>query len=201
VASLDFNNLFRAEIFIVLGEILESTFNKGGRRVFDTKGEPIEVDFNSVKNRDAVQALLTSQRSYFVNLTEDIRDKIFEELQVSLEKGEGIPQATKRVMKAAEGLSKHRAQTIARSEIIKASSLGTQNSLEAAGIEEAFYLPTPGNDNGFDKKVAEVCRQNHTGKQRGPYKFGEYQPYPVRSVPIPVRDSHPNCRCTIIGNI
>ncbi len=75
-------------------------------------------------------------------------------------------------------------ERLARSEIAQAQALGKEDEYRELGVEEYEYVTA--NDN----RVSAICRANAAGG-----------PYPLGQGPLPMRDSHPNCRCTITAVI
>lgn len=73
---------------------------------------------------------------------------------------------------------------LARSEMTAAQAQGKVDQYVEAGIEKYNYV-TAG-----DSRVSSICRSNSAD---GPYVIGEG--------PMPMTDSHPNCRCTITAVI
>ncbi len=71
-------------------------------------------------------------------------------------------------------------ERLARSEIAQAQVAGKEAEYAELGIEQYDYV-TAG-----DSLVSAICRTNAAG---GPYKVGAGK--------LPMRDSHPNCRCSI----
>jgi SPP1 gp7 family putative phage head morphogenesis protein len=70
-------------------------------------------------------------------------------------------------------------ERLARSEIAMAQVDGKRAEYEAAGITRVDYV------NANDGKVSTICRGLAAGG-----------PYALAKAPVPVRDSHPECRCT-----
>lgn len=68
---------------------------------------------------------------------------------------------------------------LARSEIAMAQVDGKRAEFDAAGIGRVDYLTAQ------DGRVSTICRG-----------LAANGPYPIASAPVPVRDSHPNCRCS-----
>lgn len=71
---------------------------------------------------------------------------------------------------------------LATSEIAHAHAKGQLNALQGMGINRYDWLATPG--------ACSIC----TGLQEG-------GPYVIGSGPLPVRDSHPLCRCGLSGHV
>ena len=70
-------------------------------------------------------------------------------------------------------------ERLARSEITLAQSEGKQAEYQEAGVDSYDYVTMR------DALVSSICREH---ERNGPY--------PVGGGPLPMRDSHPNCRCT-----
>jgi SPP1 gp7 family putative phage head morphogenesis protein len=75
-------------------------------------------------------------------------------------------------------------ERLARSEIAMAQSDGKLDLYEQQGVTWVDY------ETADDSKVSAICRELEAAG-----------PYLIRSAPIPVRDSHPNCRCTIRAKV
>lgn len=75
-------------------------------------------------------------------------------------------------------------ERLARTEIATAQSDGKLAHYRSAGITHVDYV-TAGDD-----RVSAICQSLAA---RGPYA--------VASAPVPGRDSHPNCRCTLVARI
>ncbi len=71
-------------------------------------------------------------------------------------------------------------ERLARSEIAMAQSDGKLDLYREQGVTEVDY------ETADDARVSRICREIEAA---GPYPIGE--------APVPVRDSHPNCRCTL----
>jgi SPP1 gp7 family putative phage head morphogenesis protein len=74
-------------------------------------------------------------------------------------------------------------ERLATSEIAMAQSDGKIELLRQQGVTQYDY------ETAGDSKVSRICREL---AEAGPYVVGG------QGAPIPVRDSHPNCRCTIM---
>jgi len=135
-----------------------------------------------VKNKDALKALNAEIPKYLRNMDERIRDSIKRELIEGLKEGKSFEEIKPRIVEKARGITSYQAERIARSEIIKAHSEGTKQSMVEAGIKKYGWLTAR------DVRVCKICREF---EKKGPYEVG--------AGPIPVQDSHPNCRCVIIA--
>lgn len=182
LSILQINKFFTIDVRVALGTELFDAFKKGSRRLFNREGERVEVD---IKQTQAIEFIKNEQKEHFQSFLGNVGEEVQKELTTSIEEGEPIIKARDRIMKKVDNMKKVSAKRIARSEIIKSSAKGTEQSLIEAGIEEFVWLATI--DDGtceqcedLNKKVFEVADRNH---------------------PMPVESTHPNCRCTIIANI
>lgn len=73
-------------------------------------------------------------------------------------------------------------ERLATTEIAMAQSDGKLAQYKAAGITHVDYLTAE------DSRVSKICRS-----------LAANGPYPVDSAPVPGRDSHPGCRCTLMA--
>lgn len=73
-------------------------------------------------------------------------------------------------------------ERLARSEVAWAQSTGKRDLMQQQGVELYDYV-TAG-----DARVSAICQSLAAG---GPYRLDD------PGAPLPMRDSHPNCRCTI----
>jgi len=174
------NNVFDTGMMQKVKDLFTDAHDKGTKRVFDKEGE--QIDTGDVDPR-GVEQLANEQRDYIENLHEDAGEKVEEELTKAMEEGESIPEARDRLMNELDGLTKNRAETIARSEIIKASSKGTEDAMDEAGIDEVIWIATE------DNRVCEDCKALHM------------KPFKREKAPTPVESTHPNCRCTVAADI
>lgn len=106
---------------------------------------------------------------------------VLEELAAGVFDGES-PEVVARRLRARFGARDYDWERLVRSEMAQAQSLGKLDEYRELGVERYEYLTAE------DSRVSSICRANAAG---GPYEIGKG--------PLPMRDSHPNCRCTIIG--
>lgn len=193
VESLDFKDLFKAEMVDELQEIVTESFKKGGSRVLTEDGDSLSVAFDVKPERIIDQ--LKGQEIYLKNLGENAREKTRDIIVKGAEEGKSIGEMQDEILNGVEDMTEARAETIARSEVVKASSEGTDEAMEQAGIDEVVWDATI-NRQTCDKGSFSVtvngteytsCRElNGVEFDRG-------------SAPKPVSSSHPNCRCALLA--
>lgn len=89
------------------------------------------------------------------------------------------PLEVARKLRARFGAGEYDWERLARSEIAMAQVDGKAAEYLAAGITRVDYITAQ------DGRVSSICRSHAAGS-----------PYPINKAPVPVRDSHPNCRCS-----
>jgi len=82
------------------------------------------------------------------------------------------------------GAGEYNWERLARTEIAIAQADGKLEHYRQAGITAVDYI-TAGDD-----RVREICNT-----------LAERSPYPIHSAPVPGRDSHPGCRCSVVARI
>jgi SPP1 gp7 family putative phage head morphogenesis protein len=111
------------------------------------------------------------------SLATDAKKRVAQALIDGVNNGEGARDLTNRVMDATD-LDRARAETIARTETMKAFNDTAQDQFKRYGIEKVKWLATD------DERECDECGA-HDGEE-----------YPIDGAPeIP---AHPNCRCILI---
>lgn len=175
-----FNRVLTTTILKEIMELLEDSFDKGGRRVLNKKGEIIKL--GKVLNKHALQYIQISQFEYLTNIAKELAKKITNILAKGYEEGKSIKQITQEIEEKIDNIVEKRAELIARSEIIKASAMGTKQGMREAGIEKYMWITAR------DDKVCALCKSY----DKKSFKIED------ENSPIPVKDTHPNCRCVIV---
>lgn len=184
------------KLFATVSGIFSDSFQKGTRRLFTKNGDRVDVE--QFVDENAVSSLMQDQDKYFSNLSRDVTDKTEDILRRGLEEGQSMQQLGKNLESEIDKFTRNRAETIARSEVIKASSRGVEKSMDKAGIEEFMWLSARDDtvcedhnfQENFDGETFTNCR-DYDGTTW--HKDGHH--------PVPVEHSHPNCRCTLVANV
>lgn len=175
-----FFELLKSSAIADIMNLLEKSFDKGGKRVLNTKGKNVKL--GKVMNKSGLAFMRNRQLNHLSNIADKTAEKVDKTLTKGFQEGWGMDKITKSIQEDTKTTTKNKAKTIARSEIIKASSIGTKQSMKEAGIEKYMWITAQ------DNKVCPLCERMH-GKK---YKVEDIH------APIPVQDTHPNCRCTIV---
>lgn len=161
--------------------IVKKVYTTGAQRVYTKDGEVLKLD--KAPDEKAIALIAKNQLEYLNGLTDDIRKKIKTTLLDAEQYGWSIKKTQDALTKEVSALTKARAQTIARSELIKAHNKGMLDTFKEAGVNKYVWLTA------HDSKVCEVCRKLDGRK------------FEVGKGKLPVIDTHPNCRCTVVADI
>lgn len=150
-----------------------------GKSLPETKEEFIESSFNTPVSKEKLDTLSDNMLDELDDMTEDMVDDIEDVLYKGLKEGTGAEELADEINDEI-GMSESRAETIARTEIIRSHADGQLEALEGMGIKqvgaEVEFRSTD------DNAVCEECEDLNEEI----YDIEE-----ARGV-IPV---HPNCRC------
>jgi len=191
--SIDFKGLFADNMIDELQEILVKTFKQGGNRVLTVDGDSLDVAFDVQPERIVDQ--LQSQEIYLKNLAEDAQKRVRESIIKGAEEGKSIGEMKDDILDDVEGMTEHRAETIARSEVIDASNKGTEEAMDKVGIKEAVI------DASIDKQTCEKGSFSWTASDGSEYTSCQEwngEKFDREELPSIPKDSHPNCRCAIL---
>lgn len=191
-AQIDFSSLFAAGTVDELKGIVAEMFEKGSSRLLTTDGNTLSVEFGEKPER--IMNQLEQQEIFLKNLQEDAEEKVRDVIVNGAEDGKSIGEMKDEIVEEVEDMTEHRAETTARSELVKASSKGTQSALEEAGVEEIMWDASDDRqicDPGTFSTRAEGEEFTHCGALDG-------EVFDRRESPTPVSDTHPNCRCAVL---
>lgn len=177
--------------------IMSQAVAAGGQDAYDMIGLDDELDISNPR----VQKFLEKRSFQFSEeITEETNSRLGKTLADGIEKGEGIPELRKRVEDLFDGMKQSRSETIARSEVIRATNYGTDEAYKESGIVESKEWLV-----AFDERTCPYCLElqgkivdldeDFAGK--GDNVGGMQVEYEnVGAPPL-----HPNCRCTIIPKV
>lgn len=107
------------------------------------------------------------------------RDEIIAELSAGIYDGQERDQVARALLQRFGGQQGDWARLV-NSEIAEANAAAKIEQYAEMEVETYDYITAQ------DSKVSEICRAHERAG-----------PYPVGQGPIPMRDSHPNCRCSV----
>lgn len=190
--SVDFEELFERAVVERLRELVAESFKEGGSRLLTVGGDsldPFDVDPVHIVDQ------LESQEIFLKRLSSDVEERVRQILLNGVDQGKSLQDMRSELVDGVESLTESRAETIARSEITKASSRGTEQAMKEAGVEQVQMLAEiddrtcePGTFEweSVDGRTFTSCREWHRAE------------FSRDDAPRPVRDSHPNCRCALL---
>lgn len=168
--------------------ILRDTYDKGSKRIMDSDGNTVKLD--DAEDTFAINELIGEQQTYYSNISREQSTKVNEIISRGLQDGETNKKIASRINQTVKRVSQRRATTIANTEIVKSHNLGQIETMKQAGIKKYNYITSN------DPKVSEICRKNQGPKGRE--RIYEVQYAGTPNNPLPVIQSHPGCRCTIV---
>jgi hypothetical protein len=159
----------------------------------------IGVDFNVENPR--VSAFVERQKFKFsFNTNKTTQDALRKAMQASLAEGEGIPGITKRVNEVFNFAKKHRAERIARDQVIRASNFGAEQSYIQSGVvaEKEWIV-------SLDDRLCPYCEPMQGKRmalgmvffQQGDRLLEGEQQLKLDYEDIFHPPLHPHCRCTL----
>lgn len=171
-----------------LENVFKRMFQFGHKKILDYSGKKLKLEEPDYSPE--IKSLQTNNLRYVKNLAEDQRAKIVELLGQAFEEGKSYSDVSKLIVKEVEDFTKNRAELIAKTEMNRAVSDSMEKSMNYNGITKYLYVTAE------DDRVSKICLKHSyisiTNKNKG------YNRHTVGEGPLPVRDSHPRCRCVIV---
>ena len=191
-SQINFSNLIKAETVDELQRIVAEMFERGSTRVLTVDGESLSVSFDEKPRRLVNQ--LEQQEIFLKNLQEDAEEKVRDIIIRGSEEGKSIGEMQDEIMEGVESMTKHRAETTARSELVNASNEGTKAAMDEAGIEEGMI------DASIDSQTCEPGSFSTRVNGETVTSCREWDGEVVERSEMPniPRDSHPQCRCALL---
>lgn len=154
-------------------------------RGWDNAGAELDLDDETARALEAVRASIANRGLDLVRngTVRTLRNGIVAELTSGTLDGMN-PVHVAQHLRQRFAAGEYNWERLARTEIAMAQAAGKLHHYRGAGIEQVDYV-TAGDD-----RVSDICRSLEAA---GPYALG--------SAPVPGRDSHPNCRCTIVARV
>lgn len=195
-SQISFGSLFSDKVVGELQDIVSETFENGSSRVLTTDGDTLSVEFDEPPRSLINQ--LKQQEVFLKNLSEDAEEKVRDIIVQGAEEGKSIGDMKDEIMDGVEDMTEHRAETTARSELVKASNDGTEKAMEKAGIENVML------DASIDRQTCEEGSFSWRGSDGTEYtscREWDGETFSREDAPGIPRASHPNCRCALIADV
>jgi len=170
-------------------EHLKKGLDHGNKKVMTLSGE--KLDLPKPNYELVLNELQKDNLKYVKDITKDQKKEILKSIKKGFDKGKGITKIKKDIVKNVKDMTKNRAETIARTEMNRSSAKGMETTMEKNNIEHYHYV-TAG-----DNRVADICNINSFGNAEGTGRMIKWETGASNS-PIPVVDSHINCRCVMV---
>lgn len=204
-AMLLFGNFFQRyeEGMSSIGIHVGKSFREGGNRVLDRHGNRVP-QLSKVQDTEAVNILMTRQGSAIVGLHEELMVEARAIVALGIEDGKGIPEIRKDLQEAIPNMVDHRAERIARSEIVQAHAEGFEQTIKVNGIKKTDWVTH------HDDKTCPYCKFLHgkTFSSSAPRKVGWpknldelKQWYKDGYNLVPMVNTHPHCRCAKVAHL
>jgi len=186
------NSLFKAiaalpipDIFSKVEEFIRRAVTNG----LETAGKKLNKNFDP--DEQAINFLSTHTFENVKDMTSEISNDLRRELETGLLNGEGVAKLSNRI-KEVFNSTRARADTIARTEINRASNEGRLKAYEESGLDGKVQWVSH-----IDGRTSQVCRDlnkpsNNTRTMSGTFD-SKFLKHPIKAPP-----AHPNCRSTII---
>lgn len=130
-----------------------------------------------------VQLAFQSDSYYYLDkFISSRQEEIKDVLAGGMSQGDTIPTIVESIRESFS-LTSYKAEIIGRTEVVRTHNIATFTAIKNAGVTKEYQWLTSKREN-----VCTICRPRH-GKI---YKLDD------PSSPMPVRDSHPNCNCSIV---
>lgn len=160
--------------------LLEDAYEQGSGRVYQPDGSVVRFEVPSYEA--AVDSLTNDGLKLARKLASDQREKARAVLVEATEKGWSVNKTRDQLTDRVRKLTENRARTIARTEVSRAQTKALGDTMKTAGIERYLWIAA------LDTRTCEQCKSYHRRE------------YEVDKGPMPVRDSHPNCRCVVVSS-
>lgn len=201
------DEITRDEIESILGVILaedvaeqlmpvvQNTVRDMGRRLFDSLGDLVEIEFNMV-DPEVVSFLRETSSSQITRINETTRDAVRAVLSAGEEQGASVGRLADEIAELFEDARGPRSFMIARTESTRAGNFGIEQGMKQAGVERKQWLST--RDGRERETHASMDRQMVRTNERFRSPNGGTAAYPG-GFGIAAEDI--NCRCTILAVI
>ena len=174
-------------LILKISSIFERAWDRGTEKVMDITAATLLLQKPQYKV--TLQLLMQKQFEYIKNISDQTREVIRDEIKNGIIKGQTYDQMAKVITSRAKDLTETRAKLIAQTELVRVTSEAQEQTLQYNNIDSYIYLTAE------DKRVSKICWKNSKTKGN---KSDPYNVYKVGNGPLPVRDSHPRCRCVIV---
>ncbi len=171
-------------------ELFKDSFIKGAKRVLNNSGDKIDVAPEEFAE-SSIELIINQQKKYLEDLTKVQKEKVNGIIKQGINNGQPNEEIAKEIKSSIKKITNVRAMRIARTEIVKVHTIAQTQTLKKAEIEKYNYITAN------DHKVCPICKKYQGPKGRE--KIYKTELAGTIDNPLPVINSHPNCRCVIVA--
>lgn len=166
----------------------KQAYGFGNSKLTDAKG--IKLNLAKPNYEKQIDSLVKHNLKYVKDLEADQRKAIIDFLKKGFKEGKSYKQIAQQMADNIKGMTLNRAKVIASTEMNRAVADSMIRTLKFNKIEKYLYV-TAG-----DNRVSDICNINSYGNK---YGRGNHLIHDVGKGPVPVTNSHINCRCVIVS--
>ncbi len=195
------------------GMYVEGAFFGGSKRVVGRNGKFLRL--NPITNFWAVSYLQRNQFRYLRNLEQYQQNKIGDILHKGAIEGKSIRDMSLEIQGTTDSITRGRANTISRAEMIHSHSLGLLQTMKENEIDKYIWMANYNPGVGKDRTPCVNCQAFHKQSFRTdlPIYQGNISEKSVSAAKgliarlkknyafLPSRTTHPSCRCTLIADV
>lgn len=173
-------------------EPLTNSFEKGTRRAFDEQGDTLPP----ADPEDSLEDILQEQKNYINKLTSEMRQKAIEIIRSGLAAGLAKSTIISNLRNELKSLQENRGETIAETETVAAAGLGAVATFKENGVSKLRWIAE------IDTKTCEegAFTTTYNGTTYTSCPELHQEEFDISgNHPVPVRDSHVNCRCVLVA--
>lgn len=168
----------------------------GSKKVMDKNGKVLNLKIPTYKKQ--IDSLVKNNLRYVKKISEEQRSKIVDILQKGIKEGKSYNSMVNNITDQVKGISRNKADLIAKTEVNRAAANGMAETMKSNGITKYLWVSAGDNrvgnpDEALNGRVFEFGK---TGKMS--IKGTDGKNYIVNKSPMPVKDTHPRCRCLLV---
>lgn len=171
---------------------VEEMFNQGWNESEDKLEEDAvqpEVHIRARANQEQIKFIQAMTFGNIIGASNDFKNKLRQELQRAMINGDGVGVIVKNVRKVFD-ITRNRAKTIVRTELIGAFNQGTLQAMKSSGVVKTkTWLAI------LDDRTCPICERLHLKT------VGINEQFKDRAGAWEAPTSHPNCRCRLLFDL
>lgn len=170
-----------------------------GQAARQTASSELGIDFD-IDRPQIREALADNSFKFAESFSNTSSDKFYDIFSEAEAKDKSLAELRQDIMDTFEGMTEHRAETIARTETMRMANKGARLAYKEAGVTQLQWLTADGDACAYcqalDGTIVGVeesfIKQGHWFQPEGA------QPLNTKYGDVQGGDAHPNCRCAVI---